>query len=91
MGVIVTEILSVLALIAQNIPAGSVANIINLLNKLIELGTAEVEAVLPEIKNIIAALQSNQQVTPEQMAQLQMLDAQSDAALEAVAAADGLV
>lgn len=44
---------------------------------------------LTPVKNIIAALQSSGNVSPAQMAQLQALDAQVDAAFEAAAAAAG--
>lgn len=91
MAALIEEILSTLALIAQAIPGGSsVDSIITLLSKLIALGTTEVEAVVPEIQNIIAALQSNATVTSDQMASLAALDASVDAAFNTAAANDGL-
>jgi phage-related protein len=47
-------------------------------------------AVIPIIKNIIAGLQGAANVTPAQLATLQALDAQCDAAFESAAAADGV-
>ena len=47
------------------------------------------EDLLPEIQNVIAALQSNTVITPAQMQALEALQAQADAAFEAAAAAAG--
>jgi hypothetical protein len=84
---------AILALVAQIAPvisdAGSITNIITTLEGFVSAATAEVEAVLPMIKNIIAALKSNGAVTADQMAALNALDAATDAAFEQAAAADG--
>lgn len=84
---------AVLALVAQIAPvisdAGAITSIITTLQGWITNITAEVEAVLPEIKNIIGALQGNGSVTADQMATLQALDVATDAAFEAAASAAG--
>jgi hypothetical protein len=59
-----------------------------LINFLPVLGS-EIQDIATPIKNIIAQLQSNTNVTPEQMQQLEQLDAQTDAAFEAAVAAAG--
>lgn len=80
-----------LTIIGQFVPAVSsngalISTIINGLTQLIPLVEQEVTDVLPEIKNIIAALQSSATtMTSDQLAALQALDAQVDAAFEAAA------
>ena len=84
---------ALLALIAEISPALSTASaigsVITTLENIVGTVTSEVTAVLPMIKNIIAALQGNGNVTPDQMAALTALDAATDAAFEQAAAADG--
>ena len=69
--------------------AGTITKIIAVLEQIVESGVAEIQAVTPMIKNIIAALTSNTSVTAAQMTQLQTLDAATDAAFEAAATAAG--
>lgn len=82
-------IAAILALVAQLAPvlssASQIASVITTLEGIISTITAEVTAVLPMIKNIITALQSNGNVTADQMAALTALDAATDAAFEAAA------
>lgn len=84
---------AILALIAELAPvlssATQIASVISTLEGIMSAVTAEVQSVLPMIKNIIAALQSNGNITADQMAALTALDAATDAAFEAAAAADG--
>lgn len=84
---------ALLALIAQLAPtlsdATAIANVISTLENIISVVTSEVQAVLPMIKNIIAALKGNGAVTADQMAALNALDTATDAAFEQAAAADG--
>ena len=47
----------------------------------------EFASVVPAVNGVIAALQSNPATTPQQMAVLQALDAQDDAAFEAAVTA----
>jgi hypothetical protein len=63
-----------------------VTNIIDVLSKMLPFILAEVEALYAPVKNIIAALSANPATTADQLAQLQALDAQVDAAFEAAAA-----
>ena len=84
---------ALLALVAQLAPtlssAANIASVIATLETIISDVTAEVTAVLPMIKNIIAALQSNGNITADQMTALTALDAATDAAFESAATADG--
>lgn len=80
---------SLLALVAALAPTlssvASIASVISTLEGIISVVTDEVQAVLPMIKNIITALQSNGNITSDQMAALAALDAATDAAFEAAA------
>lgn len=81
-------VMAALTLIEQILPlltGGSstvtlIANIINALIKFMPLIENEVETVYTSVKNIIAALSANPATTEEQMASLQALDKQVDAA-----------
>src|SRR6185312_7798200 len=85
-------ILAVLAIIEQIIPllgtsaatASMIVNIINALTQLLPFIVNEVSTVYTSVKNIISLLQNSGQVTAEQTAALQQLDAQVDAAWAAV-------
>jgi len=84
----IVALLSVLATIAPSLGAGgSITAIINALIQIVPVLVNEVEDVAPIVKNIIAALQSNSAITPDEQAQLATLDAQVDAAFEAAATA----
>ena len=65
--------------------ASVIGNIISTLTQLIPVLVKEYEDVVPAIKNIIAALSSNPAATADQLAQVQVLDAATDAAFEAAA------
>jgi hypothetical protein len=87
-------ITALLSLIGQLLPlvgswtgSGAVASIITTLTQILPLVVQEVETVGPAIKNIIDALSANPATTAEELAQLQALDAQVDAAFESAAAA----
>jgi uncharacterized membrane protein len=91
----ITEaVLAVLTLIEQLLPLLGVTtsaqtvtligNIINALIKFMPLITDEVSSVYTAVKNIINSLSSNPAATPEQLAALQSLDAQVDAAWTAI-------
>lgn len=86
-------IAALLSLVSQLAPvlssASQIASVISTLESLISLATKEVQAVLPMIKNIIAALQGNSNVTADQMTALQALDAATDDAFEQAALAAG--
>ena len=85
----VTVIESILPVVSTIAPAG-LGSIINLVSEILPIAVQEATSLVTPIKNIITALQGNASTTPEQMAQLAILDAQVDAAFEAAAVADGL-
>ena len=84
---------AILALIEQLLPAvlsasnASLAtSIITALTNMMPFIIQEAQALVPPVKNIIAALSANPATTAEQLASLQALDQQADAAFEAIAA-----
>ena len=87
MSAAIMALLAVLAQISPVIGSTAITSIINALIQIVPALINTVEDVVPMVKNIIAALQSNTAVTPDQLAQLQALDAQVDAAFEAAATA----
>ena len=91
MNATITPLLSLLTTIIGGLTDSTqIASVIATLQQIIESGIAEVEAVAPIIKNIIAALQSNTAVTADQMTQLEAQDAAVDAAFDAAATAAGV-
>lgn len=79
-------LLSLVATLAPTLSSvESIASVISTLEAIISAATKEVQAVLPMIKNIIGALQSNGNITPDQMTALQALDAATDSDFEAAA------
>lgn len=84
----------VVTLLTQLLPqigtdSSIITTIINALIQLIPLAVQEGQALVAPIKNVIAALSANPATTAEQLATLQVLDAQVDAAFEAAATAAG--
>lgn len=69
--------------------ASTITTIINALIQLIPLAVQEASDLLPEIKNVIAAVSASPAATTDQLATLQTLDTQVDAAFEAAATAAG--
>lgn len=68
--------------------SGTIAKAITLLEEIVPVIAAEIGDLLQPVKNIIAALSAKGDVvTPDQLAALQALDAQVDAAFDAAAAA----
>jgi len=80
---VVTLLGQLLPLIGGNTTA--IANIIQTLIAILPALTQEVETLVPIIKNIIAALSADPATTADQLAALQKLDADCDAAFEAAA------
>jgi hypothetical protein len=85
-------ITAILGLIEQLMPAilssSNVAladSIISALTSMLPFIIQEAQALVGPVKNIIAALSANPATTADQLAQLQALDAQVDAAFEAAA------
>ncbi|MDE2096634.1 MAG: hypothetical protein KGL39_05250 [Patescibacteria group bacterium] len=86
----VVSMLTALLPLLTSSGSAAVAGVINTLIQLIPLITSEAVSLVGPIKNIIAALGANPATTAEQMATLQALDAQCDAAFEAAAKNAGL-
>lgn len=84
---------ALLSLVATLAPAlssaESIASVISTLESIISVVTKEVQDVLPEIKNIIAALRSNGNITQDQMLALKALDMATDDAFEQAASDAG--
>lgn len=82
---------SVLALITQIAPlikdSAAIASIISTLEQIIPVIGQEINDLAQPVKNIIAALSANPDTTADQLAALQALDAQVDAAFDAAVAA----
>ena len=85
-------ITAILALIEQLLPAilssanaSLVTSIINALSGMLPFIITEITSLIGPVKNIIAALSANPATTESQLAELQALDAQVDAAFEAAA------
>lgn len=85
----ITLLLTVLAQLATTAGQAQIANIINALTNIIPFLIEELQQVVPLIKNIIAALKGNGEITQDQLDQLTALEAQYDADFEAAAAAYG--
>lgn len=87
MSAIITAVVSLLTTLLPLVTGNStaIATIISTLIQLIPAITQEVEAMIPPIKAIIAALSADPATTADQLAQLQQLDTQCDAAFEAAA------
>ena len=86
LGPILEELLS----LAASATSGQVQNIINMVEKYVQLAVNYLPALIPSLQNIITALQGNGQITPEQVAELQAQSDAVDAALDAAAKDDGL-
>jgi sensor domain CHASE-containing protein len=87
MSAIVTAVITLLGQLIPLIGTNStlINTIINTLIAIIPEIVTEVETLIPPIKNIIAALSADPATTDAQMATLQALDQQCDAAFEAAA------
>ena len=91
MSALIPVILSLLQTLLPSLTAsgtvGIVAKIVETLIQIVPIVVQEVRDLIPEVKNIIAALQSTDGITEDQMAALEALDAQCDADFEAAATA----
>lgn len=67
--------------------SSQIGNVIAMLETWVPVVAQEASDLSTPIKNIISALSSNSAVTAEQLAALQALDAQADAAFDAALAA----
>ena len=90
MTAIISAVLSMmtalLPLITSSGNATMIESIVATLTNIMPNIIAEAESLIPAVKNIIAALQANPATTDSQLASLQTLDQQADAAFEAAAA-----
>ncbi len=87
---IITLALTLLEQVAPQLAGANatlVTRIIEGLVALIPLLLKEYQSVIPFIQNVIALLRNNNQVTPDQLAQLDVLELQIDAAFDAAATA----
>lgn len=80
---VVTLLTTLLPLVTGN--SSAIGSVITTLIQLIPAIEQEVAAVIPPIKAIIAALSADPATTADQLAALQKLDADCDAAFEAAA------
>lgn len=86
MSAVITGLLALLEQLAGLTSEASViANIVSTLEQLVPVLIQEYQAVLPAVKNIIAALSANPASTTDQLNTLKQLDAQVDASFEAAA------
>src|SRR5690242_14824884 len=67
--------------------SSAIAKVINTLVQAVPIIIQEVKDMVGPVQNIIAALRSNSAITPEQLDQLDTLEAQLDANFDAAAAA----
>jgi hypothetical protein len=90
MSLIITSVLAMiqalLPAITSTANASIIAGVITALTNMLPFIIQEVEALVTPVKNIIAALSANPATEATQLAQLQALDQQVDAAFEAAAA-----
>jgi hypothetical protein len=80
---VITDILPIIGTVATG--STSIEKVVTLLEQVVPVAVTEFSTLLAPIQNIIAALSSNSTTTATQLAALQALDAQLDAAFEAAA------
>lgn len=89
MSALITAVISMLSqllpLITSSANAQIIDSILNALSGMMPFIVQEIEALIGPVKNIIQALSANPATTAEQLASLQQLDQQVDAAFEAAA------
>lgn len=87
MNLIVTAVVSLLGQLLPLVGTNStlISQIIETLVAILPTVVKEVQDLIPPIKNIIAALSADPATSAAQIATLQVLDAQCDAAFEAAA------
>jgi hypothetical protein len=87
--VLIQGLLPTLGRVASADALAIVDQVLAALVKIVPIIAANASNFLQPVKNIIAALQASGNVTADQMAQLQALDAQVDAAFDAAASSAG--
>lgn len=76
---VVQALLSLVAMISPGASTGIIAQIIEALVTIIPVIVKEAKDLAPPVKNIIAALRGSEQITPEQLDQLDALELELDA------------
>lgn len=76
---VLTIINGVLAVVGTKLNVQGIQAIINMLVEAIPLIIKEYKEVLPIVKNIISVLSSSDDITPEQLDQLDVMEAEIDA------------
>lgn len=76
--------------LAASASSGQVQNIINMVEKYVQLAVNYLPTLIPSLQNIIAALEGNGAVTAAQLTSLQAQSVALDAALDAAAKDDNL-
>jgi hypothetical protein len=85
---IIAAIAAIQAMLSQFAPNAKTINaILALLIQIVPIAIKEVQAVVPAIKGIIAALSQNPAATADQLTALAALDASTDAAFESAVSA----
>lgn len=89
--IFITALIGLLGKIIPAVGANAavITNAITVLEQLVPLIVEEYEALVPMVKDIIAALQSSDDITDAQMAALDTLNAQCDTGFEAEATSAG--
>ncbi len=89
---LITLIVNLLGQIAPALGAseGVIGGIIAALDQIIPVAVKEVGDIVPMIKNIIEALRNQDEVTEEQMKQLDALEAKIDAEFDQAASDEGV-
>lgn len=85
MQAVLTAILGLLAQIAPSATTTVIAKIVDALTALIPVVISTYKALLPIVQNVIQVLKGNGEVTPEQLAELDRMEAQIDAEFDAAA------
>jgi len=84
---LVTILLGLLQAIAPGATTGTIAKVVEVLAALVPIIVQQYKDLLPLVQNVIAVLQSNGDITPEQWAALDAISAQYDADFKAALAA----
>jgi hypothetical protein len=77
---------SIIPMLTSTANANVITSVISTLTSFLPFIVSEISSLYTPVKNIIAALSATPATNAAQLAQLQVLDAQVDAAFEAIAA-----
>lgn len=76
---VISIINGILAIVGSKLNSQGVQAVINLLSEAIPIIVKEYKEVLPIVKNIISVLSSSDDITPEQLDELDIIEAEVDA------------